>query len=72
MGVGIIAVPEGIPFTEIDALDVLFDVEVYPIAAGGVNGAEGSVSLFIEGEYPWVASSGIVGIQSLKIWLTMI
>ena len=47
--VGAIAITQGIPFTEIDALAVLFDVEAIPIAAGGVNGAEGSISLFIEG-----------------------
>ncbi|MFW9955956.1 MAG: hypothetical protein ACFFD3_15520 [Candidatus Thorarchaeota archaeon] len=47
--VGIIAVPEGIPFTEIEALEALFEVEVIPIAAGGINGGEGSVTFFIEG-----------------------
>jgi hypothetical protein len=48
--VGAIAVPEGIAFTEIMALETLFGVIAIPIAAGGVNGAEGSVTLFIEGE----------------------
>ncbi len=48
--VGAIAVPEGIPFTEIDALRALFSVDAIPIAAGGVNGAEGSVTLLVEGE----------------------
>jgi hypothetical protein len=47
--VGVIAVSEGIPFTEIEALETLFGVEVIPIAAGGVNGAEGSITLFVEG-----------------------
>ncbi|MDF1537504.1 MAG: hypothetical protein P1Q69_01195 [Candidatus Thorarchaeota archaeon] len=50
MPVGIIAVSGGIPFTEIEALETLFGVEVLPIAAGGINGAEGSVTLFIEGD----------------------
>jgi hypothetical protein len=50
MGVGIIPVPTGIPFTEGDALDALFGVWATPIAAGGVNGAEGSVTLFVEGD----------------------
>ncbi len=50
MPVGAIAVLEGIPFTEIEALDTLFGVTATPIAAGGVNGAEGSVTLFVEGE----------------------
>ncbi|MFO7835683.1 MAG: hypothetical protein R6V83_03440 [Candidatus Thorarchaeota archaeon] len=47
--VGAISVPEGIPYTEIDALRTLFDVDAIPIAAGGVNGAEGCVTLYIEG-----------------------
>jgi hypothetical protein len=47
--VGAIALHEGLAFTEIEALEVLFNVQAIPIAAGGVNGAEGSVTLFIEG-----------------------
>ena len=47
--VGVIAMTEGIVFTEIEAIEALFDATAIPIAAGGVNGAEGSVSLFIEG-----------------------
>ncbi len=47
--VGAIALHEGIAFTEIEALEVLFGVEAVPISAGGVNGAEGSITLFIEG-----------------------
>ena len=47
--VGAIAIHEGITFTEIEALEALFDVEAMPISAGGVNGAEGSITLFIEG-----------------------
>lgn len=47
--VGVVGVKEGIAFTEIDALEALFDIAAVPIAAGGVNGAEGSVTLFIEG-----------------------
>jgi hypothetical protein len=47
--VGIMAVPEGIVYTETDALQTLFGVEAVPIAAGGVNGAEGSVTFFVEG-----------------------
>ena len=27
----------------------MFDVQAMPISAGGVNGAEGSITLFIEG-----------------------
>ncbi len=48
--VGVIAVPEGIAFTEMEAIEALFDVSAIPFAAGGVNGAEGSITLFIEGE----------------------
>jgi len=47
--VGAIAVTEGVTFTEIEAVEVLFNATAIPIAAGGVNGAEGSISLFIEG-----------------------
>ena len=47
--VGAIALSEGIVFTEIEAVETLFDATAIPIAAGGVNGAEGSISLFIEG-----------------------
>jgi hypothetical protein len=48
--VGAIAIHEGIPFTEIEALEALFAVDATPISAGGVNGAEGSVTFFIEGD----------------------
>ncbi len=47
--VGAIALHEGMAFTEIDALETLFDVQAIPISAGGVNGAEGSITLFVEG-----------------------
>ncbi|TFF84834.1 hypothetical protein EU524_00015 [Candidatus Thorarchaeota archaeon] len=47
--VGVTGVSEGIAFTEIDALDALFEVASTPISAGGVNGGEGSITLFIEG-----------------------
>lgn len=47
--VGAIALSEGVAFTEIEAIEALFDATAIPIAAGGVNGGEGSVSLFIEG-----------------------
>ncbi|MHA1944387.1 MAG: hypothetical protein ACW96M_08330 [Candidatus Thorarchaeota archaeon] len=47
--VGAIAITEGIAFTEIEAVEALFEASAIPIAAGGVNGAEGSISLFIEG-----------------------
>ncbi|MHA1959796.1 MAG: hypothetical protein ACW99U_06175 [Candidatus Thorarchaeota archaeon] len=47
--VGAIAMPEAIVFTEVEALEALFGIIAVPIAAGGVNGAEGAVTLFLEG-----------------------
>jgi hypothetical protein len=47
--VGAIALTQAIAFTEIDAIETLFDATAIPIGAGGVNGAEGSISLYIEG-----------------------
>ncbi|MFW9804153.1 MAG: hypothetical protein ACFFFC_15945 [Candidatus Thorarchaeota archaeon] len=48
--VGAISIPGAITFTEIEALGTLFDVSVMPIAAGGINGGEGSITLYISGE----------------------
>jgi hypothetical protein len=48
--VGAISMPGAIAFTEIEALEALFEVSAMPISAGGINGAEGSVTLFISGE----------------------
>ncbi|NHJ13768.1 MAG: hypothetical protein EAX95_08825 [Candidatus Thorarchaeota archaeon] len=48
--VGAISIPSAIAFTEIEALDVMFDVSAIPIAAGGLNGAEGSVTFYISGD----------------------
>ncbi len=48
--VGAVSVPVAITFTEIEALDALFSVSVMPISAGGVNGAEGAITLYITGE----------------------
>ncbi|MFX1601907.1 MAG: hypothetical protein ACFFCK_00375 [Promethearchaeota archaeon] len=48
--VGVISIPGATAFTEIEALDALFEVSAMPISAGGINGAEGSVTLFISGE----------------------
>jgi len=55
--VGAIALIEGIAFTEIEAIEALFDATAIPIAAGGVNGAEGSISLFIEGDDDEIAQA---------------
>ncbi len=47
--VGMACVCDGRPFTEIDALETLFDVSAVHYASGGWGGAEGSVTLVIEG-----------------------
>ena len=44
-------------FTEIEALETLFDLEVLHIASGGVGGAEGSVTLLLIGEEEVVAKA---------------
>jgi hypothetical protein len=36
--------------TELDALDILFDVEAVHVASGGVLGSEGAVTIAVEGE----------------------
>src|SRR3989339_66709 len=46
---GMACVADGRIFTEIEALDSLFGVEAIPFAAGGWGGAEGSVTIIIEG-----------------------
>ena len=50
MPVGIFPVSGGIVMTEIEALELLFDVDAYHIASGGLDGAKGAVSLLIESE----------------------
>jgi hypothetical protein len=45
---GIIPMPFGIAFTEIEALETLFECEVYHVSSGGVGGAEGSVGLLVD------------------------
>jgi len=39
----------GLIFTEIEALDELCSVEAYPVAAGGIAGAEGGLRLLLSG-----------------------
>jgi len=46
---GMACVADGRPFTEIDALETLFDVSAIHFASGGWGGAEGCVTLIIEG-----------------------
>ena len=40
---------DGRPFTEIDALETLFDVSAIHYASGGWGGAEGCVTIIVEG-----------------------
>jgi hypothetical protein len=47
---GIIPVIGAEVITEIEACQELFDIIAYPVGAGGVNGAEGSITFFLEGD----------------------
>jgi len=47
--VGMACVADGRPFTEIDALETLFDVAAVHYASGGWGGAEGCVTIIVEG-----------------------
>ncbi|MEX2684468.1 MAG: hypothetical protein Q6373_023055 [Candidatus Sigynarchaeota archaeon] len=49
MGVGIFPVSATV-ITEIDAIEMLFDVEAFHLASGGLAAAQGSIVLLIEGE----------------------
>lgn len=44
---GIVPMPFATAFTEIEAIETLFDCEAFQVAAGGVGGAEGCVSILI-------------------------
>jgi hypothetical protein len=47
---GLFPVVTGKVFTEVEALAMLFSVDAYHVASGGVGGSEGSVTLVVEGE----------------------
>lgn len=47
--VGMACVADGIAFTEIDAIESLFNVEAVHFASGGWGGAEGCVTLAVDG-----------------------
>ncbi len=47
---GIIVLSEGQVITEIEAFKLLFDIEAIPVAAGGINGYGGSITLVCKGE----------------------
>lgn len=48
MACGLFPMPFASSFTEIDALELLFNCDTYHVASGGVGGAEGSVSLLVD------------------------
>ncbi len=47
--VGMLCVTDGTAYTELDALDDLFDVEAVHFASGGYGGAEGAVTIIVDG-----------------------
>jgi hypothetical protein len=47
--VGMACVADGIVFTELDAIESLFEIEAVHFASGGWGGAEGCVTLAVEG-----------------------
>jgi len=49
MPCGVITITQAITITEVEALELLADVEATPIAAGGLGDSQGSVVLVIEG-----------------------
>ncbi|MDQ5985626.1 MAG: hypothetical protein CSYNP_01340 [Syntrophus sp. SKADARSKE-3] len=48
--VGMACVADGTIFTEIEAIESLFDIEAIHFGSGGWGGAEGSVTLIVEGD----------------------
>ncbi len=48
--VGMVCVADGLAYTELDALEDLFGVEAVHFASGGYGGAEGSVTIAVEGD----------------------
>jgi hypothetical protein len=52
MGVncGLLPCKEGLVITEVDAIKILSGADAIPIAAGGLDGAEGSITLVIKGQ----------------------
>ncbi|HBB17719.1 MAG: hypothetical protein A3J94_03310 [Syntrophus sp. RIFOXYC2_FULL_54_9] len=48
--VGMVCVPDGRIVTEIEAIDILFGLKAIHYASGGWGGAEGAVTLIVEGE----------------------
>ncbi|MBN2397303.1 MAG: hypothetical protein JXI32_02900 [Deltaproteobacteria bacterium] len=46
---GMVCVTDGTAYTELDALEDLFDVDAVHFASGGYGGAEGAVTIIVEG-----------------------
>ncbi len=55
----------GLIFTEIEALEELAGVEAYPVAAGGVAGAEGAVRLLLMGT-PEAVRKAVDQVESIQ------
>jgi hypothetical protein len=49
MDIGLFPCPQGKTVTEVDAIEILSGANAVPIAAGGLGGAEGSITLVIKG-----------------------
>ena len=47
---GMYCLVDTLPVTELEALDILCDVDAYHVASGGCGGSEGAVVLMVEGE----------------------
>jgi hypothetical protein len=49
MDIGLFPCPQGKTVTEVDAIEILSGATAVPIAAGGLGGAEGTITLIIKG-----------------------
>jgi len=56
---------EGTIYTEIEALDTLFGIDVIPVAAGGIAGAEGAVRLLLDG-YEEAVKEAVAFIETIQ------
>jgi len=65
MGCGLLPLPEGKAVTEIDAIRILSGATAIPIAAGGLGGAEGAITLVIKGDEEQV-NKAIVFVEQSK------
>ncbi len=66
MGVPVGLIPVyGYVVTEVEAIEILFGAEAFPVASGGINGAEGAATLIINGGDSEVKAA-IKGIEGIK------